>query len=198
VSLWPDADGDGFYSRQTGEAKVGCGDVRGYAATGGDCDDRDPTIHPRAVEVCNARDDNCDGDVDERVRPQCGLGWYSRYSSTCSVADCRPGEPREETCNAFDDDCDGELDNGVCSDSDGSSAGGSSTGGSTAGAQGGGTGGAGAGTQPSAAAGGTGGKASSAGCAAVGRSGSSPLSWLVVASAFVAAHRWRRERHDRS
>ncbi|RYZ02086.1 MAG: hypothetical protein EOO73_33255 [Myxococcales bacterium] len=114
VTLWPDADGDGFYSTQTGVSKLGCGDVRGYAAAGGDCDDLDAEIHPNADETCNARDDDCDGDVDERVRPQCGTGWCNRYSSTCDVRDCRPGEPRAETCNAFDDDCDGELDNGAC------------------------------------------------------------------------------------
>jgi hypothetical protein len=125
VEQWPDADGDGFYSARTGTPKVGCGNVKGYAASGGDCDDLDPAIHPSAVETCNERDDNCDGDVDERVRPQCGVGWCARYSPTCSAQDCRPGAPRTESCNAFDDDCDGELDNGVCS----SSSGGSSVGG---------------------------------------------------------------------
>jgi hypothetical protein len=29
-----------------------------------DCDDREPAVHPGAVEVCNLRDDNCDGRVD--------------------------------------------------------------------------------------------------------------------------------------
>jgi Putative metal-binding motif len=114
VEMWPDEDGDGFYTAQTGPGKVGCGNLPGYAATGGDCDDLDPKISPKAEEICNSKDDDCDGDVDERVRPQCGLGWCSRYSTTCNPEDCVPGPPREETCNAFDDDCDGELDNGVC------------------------------------------------------------------------------------
>jgi hypothetical protein len=38
-----DADGDGF-------------------TTLNDCDDTNPSIHPGAVEVCNLKDDNCDGD----------------------------------------------------------------------------------------------------------------------------------------
>ena len=114
VMLWPDADGDGYYASQTGTPKVGCGAVAGYAARGGDCNDRDPAIDPGATEVCNMKDDNCDGEVDERVRPTCGVGWCARYSPTCNAADCVPGPPATETCNSFDDDCDGELDNGAC------------------------------------------------------------------------------------
>ncbi|MFL5307536.1 MAG: putative metal-binding motif-containing protein [Polyangia bacterium] len=114
VMMWPDADGDGYYPFQNGTPKIGCGHVAGYAASGGDCNDHDATIHPGATEVCNLKDDNCDGEVDERVRPTCGLGWCSRYSPTCNAADCVPGPPATETCNSFDDDCDGELDNGAC------------------------------------------------------------------------------------
>ena len=115
VMMWPDADGDGYYPGQTGESKLGCGNVPGYAPNPGDCNDTDQATHPGAAEICNNRDDDCDGQVDELVRPQCGLGWCSRYSTTCDLADCRPGPPAVETCNHFDDDCDGEDDNGACS-----------------------------------------------------------------------------------
>lgn len=115
VMMWPDADGDGYYQIQTGASLVGCGNVAGYAPSGGDCDDGDATLHPGAHESCNNKDDDCDGEVDELVRPQCGLGWCSRYSPTCDLADCHPGPPAAEKCNHFDDDCDGEDDNAACS-----------------------------------------------------------------------------------
>ncbi len=115
VPMWPDPDGDGFYQFQTGTAKSGCGDIPGYAALPGDCDELDPHVSPAATEICNNRDDDCDGDVDEHVRPQCGVGWCARYSSSCDAKDCEPGPPTTETCNTFDDDCDGVVDNDACS-----------------------------------------------------------------------------------
>jgi len=114
VMMWPDGDGDGYYTFQMGTPKMGCGTLAGYAARGGDCDDRDAAVHPGATEICNLKDDNCDSQIDERVRPICGVGWCARYSRSCDPADCVPGPPAPETCNAFDDDCDGELDNGAC------------------------------------------------------------------------------------
>jgi hypothetical protein len=114
VMMWPDGDGDGYYGVAVGTPKLGCGNTPGYATRGGDCNDMDAAIHPGATEICNNKDDNCDGQIDERVRPQCGVGWCARYSPSCDPADCRPGPPAVETCNFFDDDCDGEADNGAC------------------------------------------------------------------------------------
>src|ERR1039457_7011855 len=45
-----DRDGDG-YGR-------GC-------ARGPDCNDQDPLVHPGQKEICNFRDDDCNGDVDD-------------------------------------------------------------------------------------------------------------------------------------
>ena len=113
VDLWPDADGDGYYDARTekvGEPKVGCAGLKGWAAYAGDCKPEDPEVHAEAEEVCNNIDDDCDGDVDERVRPTCGEGWCRREAPGCDLTYCMPGEPVKEKCNFLDDDCDGLTD----------------------------------------------------------------------------------------
>ncbi len=52
-------------------------DGDGVSACGGDCDDRDPGVAPGLSELCDGRDQNCDGRIDEGVRSACD--------------DCRPG-----------------------------------------------------------------------------------------------------------
>ena len=42
------------------------------AAGGTDCDDNDPTVSSLAREVCNMRDDNCNGMIDEGALNLCG------------------------------------------------------------------------------------------------------------------------------
>ncbi|MEM7157673.1 MAG: choice-of-anchor V domain-containing protein [Myxococcota bacterium] len=112
LALYRDADGDGFYGADefAGDMMMGCVPTEGWAAEPGDCRPEDPTVHPGIEEVCNGFDDDCDTDVDERVQPQCGVGWCRRESYNCTPEGCTPGEPREETCNFFDDDCDGIID----------------------------------------------------------------------------------------
>ena len=46
IPAWIDADGDGYSDYY-------------------DCDDGDPEVHPAAHEVCDERDNDCDGEVDE-------------------------------------------------------------------------------------------------------------------------------------
>jgi len=106
-----DKDGDGH--GVTGHAtKMDCAPSAGFGDCNGDCDDLSAAIYPGAAEVCNGYDDNCNGMVDEGVRPTCGTGWCQRTAATCTST-CVPGSPMVETCNAYDDDCDGVIDNGT-------------------------------------------------------------------------------------
>ena len=81
-----------------------------------DCDDGDKLVFPAhqgkpaAKEVCNGKDDNCDGKVDEGFDtdqdgyPSCGA------NPDCNDNDkaIHPGAP--ELCNGQDDNCDGSTD----------------------------------------------------------------------------------------
>lgn len=60
-----DGDGDGFGLQS--DKVVSCNQPAGRvaAAPGFDCDDTRSTTHPGAPELCNERDDNCAGGVDE-------------------------------------------------------------------------------------------------------------------------------------
>ena len=122
VIYYRDQDGDGW-----GNSDIyiySCFPVDGYVAQGGDCNDSDPEIHPGAEEICDGKDNNCDGFIDEywpELGEYCtaGLGACMRggfyvcdpsgLSTMCSAV---PGNPEEEFCNHMDMDCDGIIDNG--------------------------------------------------------------------------------------
>jgi len=111
TTQYEDRDGDG-YGQLTGKTVVAKCPPAGYAPRYGDCDENDPKVHPGVTEVCDHKDNNCDGRVDERVRPVCGVGMCARAAPTCDPDTCEPGAPKPEKCNGLDDDCDGETDEG--------------------------------------------------------------------------------------
>jgi hypothetical protein len=96
----------------------------------GDCNDAAPDVHPKAAELCNDVDDDCDGSVDEAPpawfldNDEDGHGDAATSIETCdppagfvaSDGDCDDDNPdvhpgAAETCNGFDDDCDDLIDN---------------------------------------------------------------------------------------
>jgi len=129
------ADQDQDTWGQNGSTKCLCAASTPYESVkGGDCDDVDAAIHPTANEVCNDKDDDCDGQTDEQNAGGCtpwfydldGDGYGSTDNTLClcepdgfytatTGGDCDnydgtvfPGVP--ETCNGKDDDCDGSTD----------------------------------------------------------------------------------------
>lgn len=65
VPFYVDADGDGYGGTSIVYAPLGTTSLPGASNVGGDCDDSNPDVHPGAAEVCNGKDDNCDGQTDE-------------------------------------------------------------------------------------------------------------------------------------
>jgi len=130
-----DADGDGY-----GDINNPIEDYTrpaGYVTGSNDCDDSDPEIHPKATEVCDGIDNDCDGEIDEGFDDSCrrttyyldadGDGYgdpgYSTESYTqpagyvlnnndCDDFDADVNPSATEICDKIDNDCDGEIDEG--------------------------------------------------------------------------------------
>ena len=62
-TYYRDADGDTYGN--AGDSIDACEAPEGYILDNTDCDDSDNTIYPDAPELCDGKDNNCDGEIDE-------------------------------------------------------------------------------------------------------------------------------------
>lgn len=108
----------------------------GYVFNNRDCDDSDPDVNPDAKEICDALDNNCDGQINEglpdnqffRDEDGDGFGMASTRIDTCldmppsgyvNVAgDCDDNNPdinpmASELCDSLDNNCDGQVNEGL-------------------------------------------------------------------------------------
>ena len=94
-----------------------------------DCNDHDAAVHPGAADICDSKDNDCNGVVDDGYGTgspcSAGVGACLRTgtvmctSTTTSACNALPGQPTTEVCNFRDDDCDGAVDEGFDQDGDG-------------------------------------------------------------------------------
>lgn len=110
-----------------------CPGTNGFALEGDDCNDEDPEVHGAQLEICDGKDNNCNGMIDEAPAAVTwypdddGDGYgvddgvrtvvscepvpdYSLRASDCDDADRFKNPGAEEQCNGIDDDCDGVAD----------------------------------------------------------------------------------------
>jgi len=133
VFVWLDEDGDGFGAGAEAVAER-CAPLEGEATNNADCDDSNGEIHPDAIEICDAVDNDCDGQLNEDTlkRPwfadddgdgyggveheelACvspGPGWVE-LSGDCDDTNAALNPGAVEICNGgIDDDCNTLADN---------------------------------------------------------------------------------------
>jgi len=132
TEYWVDSDGDS-YGSEPSVAKCTCLQPEGWVTNHTDCNDSSASVHPKATEVCNGTDDNCDGVTDENTKvtyyADSDGDSYGNPNATveaCSApqgyvadkTDCNDGNGSihpnaTEVCNEVDDNCDGSTDEWV-------------------------------------------------------------------------------------
>jgi hypothetical protein len=133
TTYYADHDGDGY--GYTNDQVTDCVPPPYYSTKSSDCDDNNSLIHPDADELCDGRDNDCDGETDEdleiarqyedvdgdghggvngaSVMAKCPPPGYAPLKGDCDDINPEVYPGATETCNYIDDDCDQRVDENV-------------------------------------------------------------------------------------
>lgn len=131
VSYYRDFDGDGFGN--PAQLQNACSQPSGYVTDNHDCNDSSAAIHPGVAEVCDGKDNNCSGQVDEGVTTTYyqdsdhdGYGHeffnieacspppgYVTLAGDCNINDSTIHPGATEVCDGIDNNCNGQIDEGL-------------------------------------------------------------------------------------
>jgi hypothetical protein len=130
ITFCRDSDGDGYGICGVGSTKLECTKPSGYVTQSGDCNDAKGDINPGATEICDTKDNDCDGLTDEGLmsvyypdgdadgygvnfgsitdcKSQAG---YASQSGDCQDANPAINPGATEVCDNKDNDCDSMVD----------------------------------------------------------------------------------------
>ncbi len=127
---YPDYDLDGYGEGTT--PRIACTQPDSYAPESGDCDNYDAKLNPGVTELCNGKDDNCNGTIDEDVvyatycedkdadghgvsggktKQDCGpRDGFGVCDNDCDDANPNVYPGATEQCNYKDDNCNNRVD----------------------------------------------------------------------------------------
>jgi len=126
------ADMDHDLHGDTSMPMTACPGTPGFSVLDDDCNDADPEVHGAQIEICDGKDNNCNGEIDEAPA---AVTWYpdddadgfgtdndrtivscdpipdfSLRPSDCDDGDRSRSPAARELCNGIDDDCNGRAD----------------------------------------------------------------------------------------
>jgi hypothetical protein len=106
-----DRDQDGFGASHYSVQVLACSQPNGYVTDITDRNDEDPASYPGASEICDDKDNDYDGEIDE-VLVDCDAdsdGVAKPRDCDETNPDIHPGA--KEICDGIDNNCDGLIDN---------------------------------------------------------------------------------------